>query len=836
MRLLVLYIAQVAFLIASFATVCSVFVTLNGTATEKLAVDVVNTVVARIVDQATAPFETLSKQIVELAQMAAANPSTRSGDNHNILWNEPIDAQSNASFVPTFDLPMNPLDAAMFAIAKANPLAGFVYTSFEMPDNSSQWADRVAYLLTENVTRLYYPSFKRGADSWPAYIYCDSVVPSTGSLPLQFNHSACSVQYATTSPQSNWHYQTREMTQDIVTTGMWRPPYSWLDPVSDPPKLYALMTFAIPITFKTNDPWSPAGGTYCSEALQLDIDISYLNELLRTTASKGVELAIFDDGSDSVLAWSVPEPSVTIDAAGNMQFKPFTHTANAMFDTALDGLRAHGYCGDRVASCDPHRDPVVASEYIFALRRITHLNARFTVVVVGDKDTFMGRGIDARNAGISVSVVTLVACLIISLSLWAATVRPLRALIANMQLAALFDASAKGDTTSCLTEMNEANAAFDGMQDQLQAAKPFMPRHLLAMFEQRQREVLGLKRDSSDEDEDQQADAKKNSQRRSATRGHDSDSESTFSTSGRRKTSSKRLSHAASKRSSEEAVGKQLQSLDNRSVAVLVINIREFSVLTKRASTAALQTDYAAFVSIVNEESRRLRGVLDTAQGDHFVVSFNSSTHCNNAAAGAVRTAFAINNRLQESGLPPLWTGVSMGVARGRALCGAMGSSDFRTHVTLGSLVRQALCCQRYSRALLESASDCWLVGPGTVIEEVNHIAHYRYVATAVLPPSCNSRYLIAAMFPPGAKKQDDIEPGASAEWLYELDSLQQSNPHAAFNAAVVAKWTTQDKGQGLEGMNETNALNLRVATLTTGIIDSLSVDSPAYSLHAPDL
>jgi class 3 adenylate cyclase len=837
MRLLILYIAQVAFLIASFATVCSVFVTLNGAITQELAVSVVNTVVARLVDQATAPFETLSKQMVELAQTAAANPSIRSGDNRNALWNEPIDAQSNASFMPTFDLPMNPLDAAMFAIVKANPLVGFVYTSFEMPDNSSQWADRTVYLLPDGAARLYYPSFKRGTDGWPAYVYCDNIVPPTGVLPLQFNYSGCSVQYSTTPPQTDWHVQTRQMTQDVATTGMWRAPWLWLDPVSDPPQRYVLVTFAIPITFKSNNPWSPAGGTYCSEVLQMDISVSYLNELLRTTAYKGVELAIFDDGSDNVLAWSVAEPSVTTDDAGNMHFKPAAHTNNAMFDAALDGLRAHGYCGDRVASCDAHRDPVVGSKYIFAVRRITHLNARFTVVVVGDKDTFMGRGIQARNAGISVSVASLVVCLIISLSLWVAIVRPLRALIANMQLAALFDASAKGDTTSCLTEMHEANAAFDGMQDQLQAAKPFMPRHLLALFDQRRREVLGLKRDSSDEDEDLQVDIKKNSQRRSATSFHESGSDSAHSATGTRsRTSAKRLSHATSKISSEGAVGKQLLALDNRSVAVLVINIREFSVLTKRTSTAALQADYAAFVSIVNEESRRLRGVLDTAQGDHFIISFNSSTHCNNAAAGAVRTAFAIHNRLQDCGLSSQWAGVSMGVARGRALCGAVGSLDFRTHATLGSLVRHALCCQRYSRALLESKPDCWLVGPATVIEEVNHIAHYRYVATAVLPPSCNSRYLIAAMFPPGAKKRDTIEREANAEWLYELDSLQRSNPHAAFNAAVVAKWTTQDKGQGLEGMNETNALNRRVSTLTTGLIDSLSVDEHAFPLHTPDV
>jgi hypothetical protein len=71
---------------------------------------------------------------------------------------------------------------------------------------------------------------------------------------------------------------------------------------------------------------------------------------------------------------------------------------------------------------------------------------------------------------------------------------------------------------------------------------------------------------------------------------------------------------------------------------------------------------------------------------------------------------------------------------------------------------------------------------------------------------------------------------------LYELDSLQRSNPHAASNAAVVAKWTTQDKGHGLEGMNETNALNRRVSTLTTGLVDALSVDEPASPLHTPDV
>jgi class 3 adenylate cyclase len=837
MRLLVLYLAQVAFLVLSFATICAVFVTLNGDATEDLAVNVVNTVVARLVDQATAPFETLSKQMVELAQTLAANPSIRSGNNSNTLWNEPINAGSDPTFVPSFDIQMNPLDAAMYSVIKANPRAGFVYTSFEMPDNSSQWGDRVVYFVSPGVPRMYVASLKRGPDGWPAYKYCDNHFNASLPLPLKFDSSGCTLQYGTTGPQTDWQMQTRAMTKDIALTGMWRAPYTWLDPVSTPPKLYALITFAIPVAFKDVDPWSPTGGPYCSEGVEMDVDVTYLNDILRESRADGVELVIFDDRTDSVIAWTVPDATYVADAAGTLTFKTSSRTGVPMFDAALQGLRKHEYCGESVASCEVNRDPLTDSaEYIFAVRRIRHLNARFTVVVVGDKDTFMGRGIRARNAGISVSAVTCVVCLGLCLLLWAATVRPLRALIANMRLAAVFDASAKADATSCLTEVQEANAAFDDMHEQLQAARPFLPRHLLALLEERRRLLMGLDGDDRRDAESEPDVDQERQQTRKSTRQFDTDSNTSTVQRGSR--SESRKSNQTSNHSSEGkvAVGKSLFALENRAVAVLVVNIREFYVgVVKSVSPATLQADYATFVTIINEESHRHRGVLDAAQGDHFIVSFNSSTQCNSPGTNAVRAAFAIQQKLLQSALSAAWQNVSMGVARGRAMCGDVGNNDMRTHATFGVVVRQALCFQRYSRALMESAADCWLVGATNVLEEAGHVAHYRYVATAVLPPTCTSRFLIAAIFPPPAGKRGSPTPSPQNEWLYELDALQRSNPHAHFNAAAFAKWTTNDKGQGPAGMNVSNPLNLRIAAISIGIVEMLAVEDAAVSpLHAP--
>jgi class 3 adenylate cyclase len=844
MRLLVLYLAQVAFLVLSFATICAVFVTLNGDATQDLAVDVVNTVVARLVDQATAPFETLSKQMVELAQTLAANPSMRAGNNSNALWNEPINANAIPGFVPSFDIAMNPLDAAMYAVIKANPLVAFVYNSFEMPDNSSQWGDRGVYFATAGVSRLYVASMKRDdAAGWPGYLNCDGQVNASEPLPLHFNNSNCKFLRTSVDPQSSWQLQTRAMTPDIALTGMWRPPYTWLQLKTNPPKMYALITFAIPIAFKQDVPMSPGSGSHCSEGLQMDVDVTYFNDALRRSRANGVDLVIFDDGSDSVLAWSVTDETYTLDSAGTVTFKTAAHTGVPMFDAALKSMRSQGHCGERAASCVAGLEPTTNhAKYIFAVRRIRHLNARFTVVVVGDKDTFMGRGIRARNAGISVSAVTCVVCLGLCLLLWAATVRPLRALIANMRLAAVFDASAKADATSCLTEVQEANAAFDEMHEQLQAARPFLPRHLLAQLEERRRQLLGIE-ELSDRgcDDETDSDAGRNHQPRTKSAKREFDTFSNSSTihprSGTATLKGSKGSKATSKRSSEGAVGKSLFALENRAVAVLIVNIREFHVgVVKSVSPSTLQADYAAFVTIINEESHRHRGVLDAAQGDHFIVSFNSSTHCNSPGTNAVRAAFAIRQKLQQSALSAAWQNVTMGVARGRAMCGDVGNNDMRTHATFGAVVRQALCFQRYSRALMESAADCWLVGAANVLEEAGHVAHYRYVATAVLPPTCTSRFLIAAIFPPVGKRTGDEPLSPHSEWLYELDSLQRSNPHAQFNADVLSKWAANEKEQAVCDVNGSNSLNLRIAALSVGIVEMLAVeDAGITTLHAPE-
>jgi class 3 adenylate cyclase len=160
-------------------------------------------------------------------------------------------------------------------------------------------------------------------------------------------------------------------------------------------------------------------------------------------------------------------------------------------------------------------------------------------------------------------------------------------------------------------------------------------------------------------------------------------------------------------------------------VTVMVLNIRNFTLLIDNLPPAETVTTLNKFFSIVNHEIVSRHGVISTYLGDTVVAIFGTQLAGDNDAKEAVAAAMAIPRALQDMYLDldenHGWLlGVGMGIATGESVVGVFGSREHREYAVLGNVAMQAYALERLSRATPEE--DTLLISEATYREVMNDV------------------------------------------------------------------------------------------------------------------
>ena len=208
--------------------------------------------------------------------------------------------------------------------------------------------------------------------------------------------------------------------------------------------------------------------------------------------------------------------------------------------------------------------------------------------------------------------------------------------------------------------------------------------------------------------------------------------------------------------------------LVSKKVAVLVINARGTHRLALSSGAAKLETDQAILVELVEKCSRAEKGVVDSFQGDHFVLTFNAVRAVGTPGRNAALVSLAISTGAQHDGLA--LGQFSMGLSVGRALVGNVGSATMKKNCTIGAVYTNATGLERLSKRVEHS---CLL--HGQAMADIEPIAYSLRLGNVSL---CN-------------REQDSLwavkqlVTGASEEWLYEIEAAAERNPYQLQNDAV---------------------------------------------------
>eukprot|EP00744_Colponema_vietnamica_P010881 GILI01015328.1.p1 GENE.GILI01015328.1~~GILI01015328.1.p1 ORF type:complete len:352 (-),score=70.74 GILI01015328.1:524-1579(-) len=207
-----------------------------------------------------------------------------------------------------------------------------------------------------------------------------------------------------------------------------------------------------------------------------------------------------------------------------------------------------------------------------------------------------------------------------------------------------------------------------------------------------------------------------------------------------------------------------------RKVGLICANLSDFHGLVTEHSTDEAVAAQSALASIVEASAQNERGLIDTFQGDHFVVTFNVARSSANIGRAAALCALQMSAAVgQESLLGG--RSLSMGFAAGRALVGNMGTGAMKRLCTVGPVYGEAVALERLARHV---GQRC-LVSERS-IDGVEMVAYTHLVGRARLAKGGDMVNVRAIMI---------LAAVNGDEWLYEMVQAASSNPLGACNSAM---------------------------------------------------
>lgn len=404
---------------------------------------------------------------------------------------------------------------------------------------------------------------------------------------------------------------------------------------------------------------------------------------------------------------------------------------------------------------------------------------RWRCVLLMPEADVIGGIIKGRNFAIIVTAGILVASAIASFALVRAILKPLDVLADRMyQTATLNEDDGVITDLSLFDEMHTIQVAFDLLTGELKKVKSYLPQSVMA----------ALYGDAADEDEDEEAPADdiiiavvaENSKgdpapgsRAGSVMVVNSRDPSRAPSKAYLKTDSSFRSVAGDKPSSAAPLNTALK-LMQRKVTVLYVNISNFHSFSRLATNDELLNVHGELLNAICRIAKDAKGVLDSFQGDRFILTFNAVTNVGNHACSAAGCALAILQHLQQAG-PSKLQGVSCGLASGPCVVGNMGSSTVKRFSIIGHAFGQALIlerlCKKYTGARV-------LLSSQTIPDIENFYEHavQDIVMLATGAEGVPKRQLLSALI--GAKVV------SCDEWMYQLSEGQGASKFTAHNAA----------------------------------------------------
>jgi len=158
-----------------------------------------------------------------------------------------------------------------------------------------------------------------------------------------------------------------------------------------------------------------------------------------------------------------------------------------------------------------------------------------------------------------------------------------------------------------------------------------------------------------------------------------------------------------------------------RTVGVLCVNLRNFHRLSSggggggglvmssttmptNSSVDYLQRIHSLICAVVESAANAERGIVDSFQGDHFIVTFNAARPVASIAQSAATVAMRIADEGERiETVLGRHHPFTMGLAMGRALVGNMGTDTMKRLCTVGRVVPEAVLLERMCRRVGQS-------------------------------------------------------------------------------------------------------------------------------------
>eukprot|EP01012_Entosiphon_sulcatum_P004509 TRINITY_DN11799_c0_g1_i1.p1 TRINITY_DN11799_c0_g1~~TRINITY_DN11799_c0_g1_i1.p1 ORF type:complete len:788 (-),score=106.09 TRINITY_DN11799_c0_g1_i1:69-2432(-) len=370
----------------------------------------------------------------------------------------------------------------------------------------------------------------------------------------------------------------------------------------------------------------------------------------------------------------------------------------------------------------------------------------------------------ARTSGILIGLGIIIAAsiaLAICLILFA---RPLGKLADRLRAVSRMEVDEPGENHYVFSELHRLHESFTELTHKLQEYKKHMPDALLTNLAQ-----SGNPAQPVSEEEDNNPNVRT---------PLSSDHAEAFSTSN---TSGQNSARAPGRHSTSASHSSRSIKIDDglkvRKIVMLVVRLTD-NVTVQATSEWQLLTKQ--FLNIVVQEIKDNKGVIHSVQARQIVAHFSAISFVSSASEKALTAAFRIQTQLeklnqQHSALALPELRVGMGVARGDAIVGDMGSDRVRFFGVIGSVTKTLEALAFVSNAmggvvLVDQSVESQHSG----VISFRHVDTVRYVATQA--PQ--------RIFQPLRLRGNQ----ANNEWMYELDAQQHPDPQQQTDFAAALK------------------------------------------------
>ena len=207
--------------------------------------------------------------------------------------------------------------------------------------------------------------------------------------------------------------------------------------------------------------------------------------------------------------------------------------------------------------------------------------------------------------------------------------------------------------------------------------------------------------------------------------------------------------------------------MTTRLLTILVVNLQQFHRLLETEGQSKMFIVHQKFVETITKWVSHDKGVVESMQGDRFVISWNAANHVAGIHRRAVNAALAILNDAVAMGLR-----VSMGLAAGNGVCGNMGTKKFRRFSIVGKVINDAVLLER----LCKTDRSVFLLCSSKFALPIAGEFAFQPLDIYRLPTSPQGA-VVGGITGKVAIKDD--------EWMYQLQSAEQTDLKARLLSAL---------------------------------------------------